>query len=125
MSPPSDDDRIGYGQPPRNTRWKKGQSGNSRRKPKPPENTVSIIDRLLVRRIQITLNGEQKKATALEVIVYQLMQKAKSGSGRAFGALLKYQAFATLNLEKKVKLIFVESDYTLAFAAKTLSSDDA
>ena len=28
MSPPQNDDDVGYGRPPKKTRWKKGQSGN-------------------------------------------------------------------------------------------------
>ena len=28
MTGPSEGDAVGYGRPPKNTRWKKGQSGN-------------------------------------------------------------------------------------------------
>jgi hypothetical protein len=107
VNTPSDDYRIGYRRPPREPRWKKGQSGNSRRrKPKRPESTVAIIDRLLLAPVQITLNGETKKVSALEAIVFQLLQKAMSGSGRAFRALLRYQEFASHNLEKKLELTY-------------------
>ena len=48
MNTQSDEYRVGYGHPPRQTRWKKGQSGNSRlRRPPPAESTLGIIDRLL------------------------------------------------------------------------------
>src|ERR1700724_1011453 len=43
-----DDSRTGYANPPKEHRWKKGQSGNPRRqRAKPPESTVAMIDRLL------------------------------------------------------------------------------
>jgi hypothetical protein len=41
MSQPSDEYSVGYGRPPREARWKKGQSGNPRRrKPKLREGAV-------------------------------------------------------------------------------------
>jgi Family of unknown function (DUF5681) len=120
------DGEVGYGRPPRETRWKKGQSGDPRhRKPKRLESTVAIIDRLLLTPVQISLNGETKKASALEAIVFQLLQKAMSGRGRAIRALLKYQEFANRNLERKLELTFVESDYTRAFSTQPSSSDNA
>jgi hypothetical protein len=125
VTDPSDDYRVGRGRPPRKTRWKKGQSGNPRsKKPKPPESTVDIIDRLLLEPVQVTLNGEPKKIPALEAILLQLVQKAKSGSDRAHRTLLKYQEFASQNLEKKLRLNFVETDYTRAFANKRHGGDD-
>ena len=30
----ADDDEVGYGKPPRSTRWKRGQSGNPKGRPK-------------------------------------------------------------------------------------------
>jgi hypothetical protein len=125
VTDPLDDYRVGRGRPPRETRWKNGQSGNPRsKKPKQPESTVAIIDRLLLESVQTTLNGEPKKIPALEAILLQLVQKAKSGSERAYRTLLKYQEFASQNLEKKFKLIFVETDYTRGFANKKPSGDD-
>jgi hypothetical protein len=50
MTDPLDDDGVGYGRPPKHTRWKKGQSGNLRKKPrqpKPSEGMIGVIDRLL------------------------------------------------------------------------------
>jgi hypothetical protein len=126
MMAPPDDYRVGYGRPPWETRWKKGQSGDARRwKPKPSESTVAIIDRLLLAPVKIVLNGEPRKVSALEAIVFQLLQKAMSGKGRAYRALLKYQEFASLNLEKRLELTFVDSEYTRAFASQDLDKNDA
>jgi hypothetical protein len=119
MMAPLDEYHVGYGRPPRETRWKKGQSGDPRRrKPKPAESTVAVIDRLLLAPTKIILNGESRKVSALEAIVFQLLQKAMSGNGRAHRALLKYQKFASLNLEKRLELTFVDSEYTRAFASQ-------
>ena len=46
---------VGYGRPPKETRWKKGQSGNAGRKNRRPASvgTVEIIDRLFGEPIEI------------------------------------------------------------------------
>jgi hypothetical protein len=84
-----------------------------------------MIDRLLLAPMQITVNGEASKVSTLEAIVFQILQKAMSGSARAFRILLQYQEFANENLEKKLVVTFLDSDYTQAFAAQTGRTNDA
>ena len=120
MSAVSDDDAVGYGRPPKAHRWKKGRSGNpKRRRSKAPEPTVAIIDRLLAAPVPIALNGETKNVRAIEAIVLQLMQKEMAGSAQAARTLLKYREFATQNGEKRPEVIFVESDYTKALSGQS------
>jgi hypothetical protein len=123
MSAASDGYRVGRGRPPIETRWKKGRSGNSRKR-KRIESTVAVIDRLLLRQIRLSLNGETQKETALAAIVLQLLQKAMSGNVRASRALVKYQEFANQSLEKKLDLTFLESNYTRAVAFLGAHNDD-
>jgi hypothetical protein len=118
VSTPSDEYRVGYGHPPLTTRWPKGQSGNRRgRKSKPHEGVAATIDRLLRARMQITLNGDMKTASALEAIILQLVHKSMAGNGRAYRVLLKYWEFANCNLDKKLELTFIDSDYTRAISS--------
>jgi hypothetical protein len=122
MSPPTED-KVGYGRPPLKTRFKKGQRGDPRRrKTSRPENTVEMIDRLLQSTVTIVINGEPQKVSALEAIVATLLQKAIAGNGRAFTILSKYHEFASKHAEKKIDLLFVDSDYTRAIANS--ESDD-
>lgn len=119
MSTQPNDGRIGYKRPPRNTRWKKGQSGDPRkRKPADTsrESAVATVDRLLLASVAITLNGQATRVTTLEAIMYQLLHKAMSGNASALRVLLKYKQFASQNMEKKFDLSFVESAYTAAVA---------
>jgi hypothetical protein len=115
MTAPPEDEKVGYGRPAQKTRWKKGQSGNPRKKPRRPESIVEIIDRLLLSAVKFTLSGETKRGTALEAIVSQLQLKEMAGSSRASRILVDYREMATQHAEKKIQLIFVEDD----------SSDDA
>jgi hypothetical protein len=115
-----DDSRTGYGNPPKQHRWKKGQSGNPRRqRTKPPESSVTMIDRLLAAPVHITVNGEAKKVTALEAIVFQLLQKEMAGNRQAARTLLRYREFASRNTKKNLKITFVDNPYTNALSSKS------
>jgi hypothetical protein len=115
-----DDSRTGYANPPKEHRWKKGQSGNPRRqRAKPPESTVAMIDRLLAMPVHLTINGEAKKVTALEAIIFQLLQKEMSGNQQAARTLLKYREFASRNTKKKLEITFLDNPYTNALSSKS------
>ena len=117
MTTPPDDDKVGYGRPPRHTRWKRGQSGDSRkRKPRHPETTVDLLDRLLTSKVAITFNGEPRTVTTLEAIVLSMMQKVIAGDMRALRTLARYQEFATRHGDRKLELAFIDNDYTRSFA---------
>lgn len=98
--------------------------GPRRREPVRQESTPEIMDRLLGRRVPISLSGEQSRVTATEAIVLQLMQKAMSGNPRAWQALLKYQEYANNRSGRSTEVRFVESDYTRAVAKSSARSSD-
>jgi hypothetical protein len=126
VSPQQDDDDVGYGRPPKKTRWKKGQSGNLRRQsPARSKSTVELIDKFFLRPVEITLGGETQNVPTLEAIVIQLWLKGVSGDQRALKVLLKYQEFARQNSEPSREVTFVDNDYTRALAgvAPTASSE--
>jgi hypothetical protein len=82
------------------------------------------MERLLMRRVSVTLNGEAKQVSGIEAIVFQLMQKEMAGDARAGRILLKYQEYANRSSNKSTQLQFVESDYTRAVAKPSSGSDD-
>lgn len=117
MTAPSDEYRVGYRQPPRETQWKKGQSGNPRKtKPRPRESAVATIERLRLAPVRLTIDGEPKEVPALEAIVLQLLQKAMAENMRAARVLKKYKEFACQNMERNLDLRFVQGAYTRAVA---------
>jgi hypothetical protein len=125
VSSSPDDYAVGYSRPPRETRWKKGQSGNPRRRRlKRAENAVEMIDRLLVEPVPVTLNGESKKIPAIQAIVLRLQQLAASGNTRAYRVIQKYEAFVSQNGEKKLELTFIDSDYSRAFSLQPARHDN-
>jgi Family of unknown function (DUF5681) len=79
-SPPG----VGYKRPPEKGRWKKGQSGNPRRRyPARSISAVEMIDGELLRPIDVVENGVTRRVSTLEAIILQLWRKEVSGDRRA------------------------------------------
>jgi len=55
------------------------------RRPARQESTLELMERLLSRRVSISVSGQATQVSATEAIVLQLMQKAMSGNARAGG----------------------------------------
>jgi len=75
-----------------------------------------MIDRLFLKPVTITENGEEKRVSTLEAIFLQLWHKEIAGDRRASDVRLKYEAFARANSEIRVEMIFLDNDYTRALA---------
>jgi hypothetical protein len=101
-----------------------GARGRRRRRLAHREGTLETMERLLTHRVSLSVCGEPKQVSATEAIVLQLMQKALSGNGRAWRALLKYRDFAKSHSDRSAELRFVESEYTQAFAKSAARGDD-
>jgi hypothetical protein len=92
---PSEEYEVGYGRPPKQTRWRKGQSGNPNRiRKRLPKPVVEMIDEFFVDEIKIVEKGISRRVTNFEVIVLQLWNKVMAGNKRAMKVLLKYKEFA-------------------------------
>jgi len=83
------DYEVGYGKPPKHTRFKKGQSGNPKGRPKGEKNFATIIDDVLGATIVITENGQQRTASKAEAMVMSLTAKAIKGNARAAQTIIK------------------------------------
>jgi hypothetical protein len=79
---------VGYGKPPQNTRFKPGQSGNPKGKPKGAKNLASIVDGAINEKMVVTENGKSRKVSKLEIAVKQLVNKAALGDQKALAQLL-------------------------------------
>jgi len=78
---------VGYGSPPERTRFKKGQSGNPRGRPKGTLDLATVLERTLREKVVIHDNGERKTVTKLQAAIMQLTNKAASGELKAFQLL--------------------------------------
>ena len=85
----TNDNEVGYRNPPKHTQFKKGQSGNPRGRPKGSRNVRTIINEMLNRTVTIKENGRARRVKFLEAFVHQLAVKALNGSTRDRIALFK------------------------------------
>jgi hypothetical protein len=76
------DYEIVYGKPPRETRFKQGQSGNVGGRPRGSKNLATVMLKELSERLTISENGRQRKITKREAIIKQIINKAVAGNPR-------------------------------------------
>lgn len=81
-------DQVGYCRPPEATRFKKGQSGNPKGRPKGSLNVTTLFTKTLREKVVINENGQRKTVTKLEAALKQLANKAAGGDIRAFRLVL-------------------------------------
>ena len=86
---------IGYGKPPRDCGFKKGQSGNPRGRPPSSKNLTILLNDALNETVAITENGRRRKITKREAVIKQLVNKSASSDPRSLKILLDLM----LNLE--------------------------
>lgn len=88
--------RSAIADPPKATRWKKGQCGNPNRvRKRAPKRVVEMIDEFFAAEIDVVENGISRRVSNFEAIVLQLWRKAvTTTSKRAVNVLLKYLEFA-------------------------------
>ena len=80
-------EKVGYGNPPELTRFKPGQSGNPKGRPKGSLNIATVLERELREKVIINENGRRKIITKLEASVKQLVNKSAAGELRALQQL--------------------------------------
>jgi hypothetical protein len=88
---PNDDARdykVGYKKPPLHTRFKKGQSGNPRGRPRGARNFSSVLNEALNQRVVVTENGRRRKISKRELGIRQLVDKFAMAEMQATRMLL-------------------------------------
>ena len=84
---PKDKD-VGYKKPPISSRFKPGQSGNHRGRPKGSQNFSTIMEKELSTRVPVSQNGRQKRLTKKHIIAARLVNKAVEGDPKAVPIVL-------------------------------------
>ena len=87
---------IGYKKPPIDTRFKPGQCGNPKGRPKKKSgDIVSLLLRELQQHIFIEENGKKIKVTKREVLVKQILKKAIMGDNKCLEFVLQVEKMRT------------------------------
>jgi hypothetical protein len=74
---------VGYGRPPRAARFRPGQSGNPRGRPKSARGLGALVAKALDEKVEAQENGRRRRITKLEAAVTQLVNRAANGDQRA------------------------------------------
>jgi Family of unknown function (DUF5681) len=88
---PTEDEKgyeVGYGKPPKQTRFRKGQSGNPNGRPRGAKNIATLFTKALKERVIVTENGRRRSISKQEALVKHLVNKALSGDRRLLQLLL-------------------------------------
>ena len=80
---------VGYGKPPRHTRFEKGRSGNPKGRPSGAKNLSSLFIDALNETVIIAENGGRRKISKRQAIVKQIVNKAAKGDWRCTKLLLE------------------------------------
>ena len=90
MSDQSNDDyEVGYAKPPKSTRFKKGQSGNPKGRPKGAKGVKANLKRELASKITVRERGREIKISKAEVLAKGMMGDATKGDAKSRIEILK------------------------------------
>ena len=101
---------VGYGKPPRHTRFKRGQSGNPRGRPSGAKNLSRLLNEALNEPVVVTENGGRKRISKRQATFKQLVNEAAKGNWRA----LKLLVDILQDIERRTEPQTEETSFSLA-----------
>jgi hypothetical protein len=84
----SNDSKGGYGDPPKHTQFKKGQSGNPKGRPKHTRNLKTDLTKILGQKVSVREGDRTSRVSKQEGMLMSLTAKALKGDTRAIGVLV-------------------------------------
>jgi Family of unknown function (DUF5681) len=115
-APTNDGDAVGYGRPPRRTRFQLGCSGNPKGRPKGNRGIDKMLQDALSRRVRVQEEGRARVLTVQEVIIRRLVNDAAKMDPRALKTLLSLMDRYAGSSETAIdmKLLTAEDEAILA-----------
>ncbi len=113
------DYEIGYGKPPRSRRFQQGVSGNPKGRPKKKSSPLAqTINKVLNAPIQYRVRGRTKVASARELSLKMLVDRAVSGDLEAAELVIKIRERAERHGDAGVERIAI-SDWMPDYAGQS------
>jgi hypothetical protein len=86
------DYEVGWGRPPKSTRFKPGQSGNPKGRRRDKKEQTAMLREALEQKLSVEIGGEKRTITALEALFKQVLKSALKGDLKATRLLLDMHA---------------------------------
>jgi hypothetical protein len=86
------EENVGYGRPPKATRFQSGQSGNSKGRPKGAQGHKGIVEKVASELHRVTEGDTARWSSTLELILLSLRNRAAAADVKAFKAYSDLQA---------------------------------
>jgi len=125
------DYEVGYGKPPRHSRFAKGQSGNPQGRPGGAKNFSTLLTEALNELVAIAENGARQRISRCQVIIRQLVKRAEKGDLRAAKLVLDFQQQNERRIEPEVSESWCDAEdrktieeMTARLRDKKVPSDD-
>lgn len=83
------DREVGYGRPPKATRFAPGRSGNPRGRPKGSRSVGAILNGVMSQKVTVSEGGRTRRVSRLEVMLLRLANDAARGDARVTKLLLE------------------------------------
>lgn len=108
--------QVGYKHPPKETRFKPGESGNPNGRPKGPRSVGTILQRISRQRVTVNEGDKTRRLEALEVMLRRLANDAMRSDQKAiklFLSLLERYAQAP-EVASQLESLLAEDEQILA-----------
>jgi Family of unknown function (DUF5681) len=76
---PGDPYEVGFGKPPKQTRFKKGRSGNPYGRPPKKPDLYSELTKVLREKVTVTIDGQPETVTVQQALLLRLRDQALRG----------------------------------------------
>ena len=96
---------VGFGKPPKDTRFQPGVSGNKKGRPKGSKNTYTILKKILNQEIYVKENGQEIKIPKKGAMLTQLVNKGVKGEVKAISVLLPHLLISDMKEEEKYNIL--------------------
>ena len=101
---------IGYGRPPRYTRFQRGRSGNPNGRPKGAQNLATLLSEALNEKVTVAENGRRRKISKRQAIITQLVNRSAQADLKATQILLPVMQ----DVERRSETAPAEADFDAA-----------
>jgi len=82
--------KVGRGNPPKHTQFRKGISGNPKGRPKGSKNLSTLMMEAARDQVSATIGGKTRKISKIQATTMQLATKAAGGDHAAMGRFLDW-----------------------------------